>query len=242
MRVRADGKNCRYVARAVVTASVLCCLAAATAGEPAEKPDDTGKAVADDPVFIFDPGDRRDPFTFVKASVIESYTVADPTRGDSGGAGKPVLRPHEVEAKKKEAEAIYFDAEGALGDADAVGALSRCDKGLEVFKDIPNIGEYPQLQSVRENLFRLRKAADRMRQRQEAEREFSRLNIRVTGVVAREKNSQAIINNVIVAKGDVVATAGESSDAVLVEDILPERIVFLFRGYKMTITLSEIGR
>ena len=211
------------------------------AGEPAATPPPEEKKTVDEPPWRFDPADRRDPFTFTKA--IAAVDPVNPTPDGTGTAsGRPVLRPHEVEAKKKEAEGFYQEAERLLMDSDPAQAVLRCDRGLEVFKDISNIADYRELQEVREKLFRMRKAADRMRQRQDAEREFARLNIRVTGVIARDKRSQAIVNAAIVSKGDLVQTSGESSDVVVVEDILPEQVIFVFRGYRMMLTLSEIGR
>ena len=89
-------------------------------------------------------------------------------------------------------------------------------------------------------LIRMRKAAERIKQRQDAERDFNQMNIKLTGVVAREKNSQAIVNAKVVTKGDVVPSSNEGVD-VVVADILPQQVVFVFRGYKMMLTLSEIS-
>ncbi|MFH0939120.1 MAG: hypothetical protein V1899_07565 [Planctomycetota bacterium] len=217
------------------------------AGEPAppiqpvashEQPDD--KKLVDETVFNFDAGERRDPFTFTKIV---------PSSGDDAKAGvdllnpnKKQLRPHEVEAKKKQAEELYVDAEHAFMVTEFVSSVTTCDRGLEIFKDITNLLDYPLLQTVRDNLLRLRKASERMKQRQNADREFGRLNIKVTGVVARDKRSQAIINGMLVNKGSLVTTSADSNDTIMVDEILPERVIFLFRGYKMALFLPEIGK
>ena len=206
--------------------------AAPPGAEPEKKP------VIED-VWTFDPADRRDPFSFTRAVVV---VEKENDLGPGGsGQGRQGLSRNEVEAKKREAEAAYTEGERALMASDAPDAVSKCDRGLDVFKDVPNIADYRDLQEVQSRLLRLRKAADRLRQRQDAEREFTRLNIRVTGVVARDKRSQAIVNASIVSKGDLVTT-GDSTDVVIVEDILPEQVIFLFRGYKMMLTLSDTSR
>jgi len=240
-------KVCTGTTAALLFSLLLC--SAVRAGEPAPPtpaagPEATADAdaalAAEEPPFNFDPLDRRDPFTFTKVVAPTSIIVSPPDGGGSGDGGpKKVMRADEVEAKRREAEGHYTRGERNLMDTRAPEALAECDRGLEVFKDVPNIGDYRDLQDVRERLYRLRKAAERMRMRQDAEREFLRLNIKVTGIVARERNSQAIINQNIVNKGDLVATVGDSNDVVVVENILPDQVVFLFRGYKMTLTISN---
>jgi hypothetical protein len=226
----------------------LACLlpGLAWAGEPAAPepaPAPAAEASADptdEPVFQFEPNDRRDPFTFTKTvqTVASIPTPGDSTTESTGRRGD-TLKKDEIEAKRKEADTFYYEAEQILMEGDALQALARSDKGLEVFKEIPNLGAYAELQEVRERLFRIRKASERVRQRQDAEREFTRLNLRVTGVVARDKRSQAIVNQNIVNKGDMVATVGDSNDVVVVDEILPEQVIFLFRGYRMSLTLSD---
>ncbi len=190
--------------------------------------------------FNFVPGERRDPFTFTK--VIPK--VAPPPTGviTTPDEDKTPQRMDaaQIAAKKNEALNFYAQAEGSLMEMNATESMARCDRGLEVFKDV-QMNLYKELQEVRDVLLRLRKAAERIRQRQDAERDFGMMNIHLTGVVARDKNSQAIINAKVVAKGDVVPSSTEGSD-VVVSDILPQQVVFIYRGYKMMLTLSEIGR
>jgi len=233
----------------VLGLSLLCGSSKAGEPAPAGVPADPAKTAendaalaAEEPVFNFDPQDRRDPFTFTKVvAPTQIISTNDPSTSTESGP-KKVMRADEVEAKRREAEAQYVRGERNLMDTEATKAVADCDRGLEVFKDIPNIGDYRDLQDVRERLFRLRKASERMRMRQDAEREFVRLNLKVTGIVARDRNSQAIINATIVNKGDLVATVGDSNDVVVVENILPDQIVFLFRGYKIAQTFSEYAK
>jgi len=187
-------------------------------------------------IFIFEPGDRRDPFSFCK----ELPKIAAPSLATTNDAGEVVkMDPAQIAMKKMEAMTHYNLAEQSLLEMNAADSMVHCDKGLEVFKDVP-MKDYKELQEVRDMLMRMRKAAERIKQRQDAERDFTMMNIKLTGVVAREKNSQAIVNAKVVTKGDVVPSANEGVD-VVVADILPQQVVFVFRGYKMMLTLSEIG-
>lgn len=203
--------------------------APAPQAEPEKKPQPVEEA------FRFDKGERRDPFTFAKGAAIRPGPGPDPE------PGPPPINPAEIQAKKAEAEQHYAAAEEDMLDSKSVEAVQKCDKGLEVFKDIPNIATYKELQDIRERLFRLRKAAERIRTRQEAERDFGALAIRVTGVVARERNSHAIVNAKVVSKGELVPTTQDGPD-IVVDEILPQQVVFLFRGFRMMLTVSESSR
>lgn len=188
-------------------------------------------------VFTFDSGDRRDPFTFTKVTQVLNLR---PKGSEGFDPSIPILGPNEIAAKKAEALMFYAAGERAMLDHKAVEAIAKCDKGLEVFKDVP-ISVSKDLQIIREDLYRLRKAGDRMRQRQEAERDFNMMSIQVTGVVSREKNAMAIVNEKVVGPGDLLTLGTDNSD-LTVSEILPEQVIFLFRGFKMMLTLSEIGR
>jgi hypothetical protein len=197
--------------------------------------------------FKFEMRERRDPFTFTKAVPVDKKNIDTPTPNNTGER-KHILGPAEVDAKHKEAEACYAEAARLLMDTKpneapkAAESLLQCDKGLEIFKDIVSIADYKELQDVRENLFRLRKAAERLRQRQDAVRDFASLNIRLTGVVVIEKHSLAIVNQKIVAKGDLVSTLGESAEVVVVDDILADQVVFLFRGFHIAASLLDSAK
>jgi hypothetical protein len=192
--------------------------------------------------YIFDANGRRDPFTFTKAVVDMSQLNGSQ---DSINTEKdPGILPKDVVEKKRNAAELACNlAEASLMELDPNASVARCDQGMEEFKDIaPNdMGKYPELEVVKNRILRARKAADQMRNRQTAERDFSAMNIKIAGVMAQKKNSQAIINSKIVHKGDLVAISSDSAD-VMVDEILPERVVFVFRGYRMTLLLSEAGR
>ena len=61
--------------------------------------------------------------------------------------------------------------------------------------------------------------SERLLNRQQAERAFRGLNIRVTGVVAKKRNSVAIVNNRVVARGDLIR-GGERGDNAIVDEII----------------------
>ena len=195
--------------------------------------------------FVFDPKGRRDPFTFRRKpdpDVITGVNPAEP--GPPGGGVEPTTV--ELMVLKEKSEKLYGEAEESFmnlnKDGRAVEVVLKCDKGLEVFKDVANIAKYTMLLEVREKLLDLRKAAERIRQRQEAEKKFKELNIRVTGVVVRDRRSQAIISGRggPASRGTVVA-ASESYDAT-VDDIRDDQVIFLFQGYRMALQLSEMPK
>jgi len=209
---------------------------------PEAAPEPDKKSVVEDNYLVV-PGDRRDPFTYTK--VVPKLAQENPNSAiANNNTNEPTidqrLDPAQIAAKKAEAMSFYNQAEGALMDMNAVDAMNKCDAGLLVFKDL-QMNYYKELQDVRDVLLRLRKASERVKQRQDAERDFNLMNIHLTGVVARERNSEAIVNAKIVGKGDVVPSNTEGVD-VVVADIQPQQVVFIFRGYKMMLTLSEIGR
>jgi hypothetical protein len=203
--------------------------------KPAEKkPEDELSPSMDAKPFRFDMGSRRDPFIFI--SEIPAELI--PTKDGDPTVKAPVLDKKVIEQVRAEAEAHYAEAERAFSkEGKAQEAINKCDEGLKVFAQFPSAGAQDEWRDVRERLFDLRKAAERVRQRQEAKKKFDDLNIRLTGIVSRERNSQAIINSRTVRKGDVVA-ASEAYD-VVVDEIRNDQVVFVFQGFKMALNLSE---
>jgi len=56
--------------------------------------------------------------------------------------------------------------------------------------------------------------------------------------MALKKNSQAIHQFKDRAQRRLVAVSSDAAD-VMVDEILPERVVFVFRGYRMTLLLNR---
>jgi hypothetical protein len=233
---------------AVTPSHVLAGEAAPLADKPVEAPPETPEAKAarearelQQRPFKFEMGERRDPFVFIAKAPVQQIENPGTTPGTPGTEPGINLSNETIAKVKAEAEAFYAEAERAFlefsREGKAVEAIAKCDEGLNLFTQYQKASTVPQWQEIREKLFDLRKAADRIRQRQDAKRKFEELNIRLTGIVAKEKNSQAIVNSRTVRKGDVVA-AGESSD-VVVDEIRPDQVVFVFQGFKMALNLSD---
>jgi hypothetical protein len=214
--------------------------AAAKAPEaPAAEP---GKKLMEEKPFAFEPRDRRDPFSFLKKVDVP----IDPgVRPDGTSPPPPVIDPLVIQQKKAEAEAHYATAEKAFLDIGKEGkpleVMAKCDLGLKIFTDLPALSTVRDLQEIRERLVDMRKAAERMKTRHEAEKRFREVHLKVTGVVARERRSTAIVNGRTVFKGDVLAAADNYS--VVIEDIQVDRVVFLTpEGFKTMQSLSEIAK
>jgi len=191
-------------------------------GEP-EKPV-AGQVPAEEPPWIYEDDGRRDPFTFMKPIVIKT--------------DRPDVTPREqLQEKRLEAERNYHIAANAFMSGNPKAAVAACDAGLEAFRDI-RTDEVPELQEMRERLFRLRKASERQRNRQDAEEAFDKLNLRLTGVVARERDSKAIINGKLAERGDLINPA-DHSEGALVDDIQPGRVIFRFRGYRIELKVLQ---
>lgn len=239
-------------ALAVVLAAALNSAANLTAGEvvppppvpvdpnaPAEKPVTTSPLDQD---YVFDDGGRRDPFTFTKTlAVLKNDGTPSTEPEPEADPAKEGLAIEALKKIKSEAEAACAQAETALMELDSTTAIAKCDTGMEAFKPVPNLSLYPELEIVKGRLLRARKAGEQMRSRQAAQRDFDAMNIKIAGVMAMKKNSQAIINSEIVHKGSMVKASSETAD-VMVDEILPERVVFVFRGYRMMLLLSDAGK
>jgi len=212
------------------------------AEKPAEEKKTEEKKPSDEKPWVFESRGRRDPFTFA----IKPTIVPDAIPGTTPGEIQIVLDPALIRQKKAEAEAKYAEAENIFMDIGKEGrsmeAIAKCDEGLKVLSDAnTNYGSIPEWQPVRAHLENLRKASERMKQRQDAEKKFREVNIRLTGVVARERKSQAIVNGKTVSKGDIVA-ASDNYD-VSVDDIHPDQVVFVTPdGFKVKLTWTEMSK
>lgn len=203
-------------------------------GQPVEKP------VVSNPLdenYVIDDNGRRDPFTYTKAVVnLDSFE----NKGTDETKPPDILPKEVVEKKRVNGELALNQAESSLMDLDPNNAIVQCDRGMEEFKDVPDITKYPELEVVKGRILRARKASDQMRNRQTAERDFTSMNIKINGVMYHPKNAQAIINSKIVHKGDLVPVTGDQTD-VMIDEIRPDHVVFLFRNYRMTLLVSEAG-
>ena len=185
--------------------------------------------------FIFAPKDRRDPFTFIDKypTIIDTTTIPGVKTEQKTDKG--------IQEKKKEAEKLYANAEEFFMDGNSAEALLHCKQGTEIIKGLAEVDQAnPEFQEILERLSRLLKAGQKIKERQEAERDFAMLNLKVTGVIAYAKHSQAIVTSdrsQVVAKGAFVKT--NDSSEVLVYDIQPSEVIFLYHDYKIKLPISE---
>jgi hypothetical protein len=170
-------------------------------------------------------GSLRDPFTFWKE------VPKEPGEGGNIRTQQEIIRELQDSAEKS-----YLVAERAMKDSRHAEAVQACDKGLD---SLSNLGpqEEPAIQELHERLYRLRRAADRLQKRAEAEAAFRNLNIKVSGVIAKLHHPMAIVNNHIVGKGGLIETT-ESEGAIYVDDIQPSRVIVRFRGYRIELPLN----
>ncbi|GMV79235.1 MAG: hypothetical protein AMXMBFR7_04190 [Planctomycetota bacterium] len=182
--------------------------------------------------FKFDIKGRRDPFTFAK---VDTVVKPVPTPGETPG----VADANELNKIREAAKRSFDQAEQALMSANSRNAMALADQGLEAINKakVP-LTEWPELQELQEKLFRLRLAAERLFNREEAEVAFKNLNITVTGVVAKDRSSRAIVNSHVVGRGDLVETGDESS-VVIVDQILPGKVIVRFRGFRMKLDVAQ---
>ncbi len=172
----------------------------------------------------------RDPFTFirVKEAEVKIETVESVTPKD------PRIRI-EQEAREKLAK-----AETQFKSAQYKSAITNCDEGLESISKLEKDVRLPEvsIQEIREKLYSLRTAAERLYNRKIAEQAFKQLNIKVTGVVAKNRNSLAIVNSRVVTRGDLIESTDQSGGAI-VDEILPGRVILRFRGYRMELDAAQ---
>jgi len=201
--------------------------------------------------FEFAAENDRDPFTFRRKPIVQARDTVRDTTSTLPPGPVTAVSAEAIRQKTADMEKWYGEAELAFmlqtgRDTRLSEVAFKCDKGLELLKDLPDVTRCPDpvavrdLLQVKEKLLELRRAGERVRQRQDAEKKFRDMNIRLTGVVARERRSQAIVNGKIVGKGEVVAVS-ENND-VVVDEIQPDQVIFLFQGYKMSLTLSDMPR
>ncbi len=186
-----------------------------------------------DAPFVVEQRDRRDPFTFrskfgvqaVKEDVTGCYPVP------------PVPPTFDLIAARAKLQETYARAENAFLDAQFPQSLQGCDEGLTVLQSIPE-NQRASFGTFQNDLARLRTATERQIQRAEAQRQFDSLNVSLTGVVVHDRQSQAIVNAKIVSRGELVPLTNSPQDVIVLE-IRPQEVVFLFHGYRMPVAIKD---
>lgn len=234
------GRRNRFTACAVLPCVWILGMVIAGAAEPPPPPPaEPPKPVREEKQFKFDAKARRDPFAFrlKYPPPPEKPKVTIPANGD------PPPITFETREKMNDAKKSLTESEGLFMKMETAESLARCQSGLQIIQKLleqPNIAQesvYGELLNLRESFFRMSKASQKLKERQDAEREFKSLNVKLTGVVAREKNSQVIVNGKVLSKGGVIPIS--DSAEIVIYDILPNEVIFLFRDYKMKLSISE---
>ena len=172
----------------------------------------------DEPWLFVDDG-SRDPFTLHQSAPVKQ-------QDDRSKEEK------KAQDKSEDLEGIYEEAAQAFMENDPLEAVRVCSKGLGSF---PKEDQKTDDSPVYLKLIRLRLAADRLATRERAERSFRDLSLRLSGVIVQSNSPRAIIEDQIVGVGNVLAAKDET---VVVDKILPGRVVLRFRGYAMELTMS----
>ena len=181
--------------------------------------------------FVYEPRNRRDPFVFTREVV---FVDEAPARRPMPGIDTTGKTPVEVEKglTKEQLEAIVFKAMSSVREAETLmennayaNAIKACDDGL---RELEKGKEDARIAEIRERLLRLRKAADRLRLRREAEIDFKGKDLQVTGIVARERKPQVLINNHVLTKGSTIP-----GTEAQIEEIRPGLIICRYKGFKV---------
>jgi len=164
----------------------------------------------------------RDPFTYWRELPQQVGGVRE---------GEP---PPDIAARLiKDADDARVVAQERLKNQLYPKCIEACDKGLESLSKVPDLASRADLQQRQELFYRLRRAAERLQKRAEAEAAFRNLNLRISGIIAKEYRSLAVVNGRIVTRGSLIDLPDPSEGAVYVDEIQPNRLVVRFRGYRI---------
>ena len=179
--------------------------------------------------FVVQQNDRRDPFTFA-LNYPHSVPVKEVIVWD------PPAAPFDLSIAREKLTNVSAQAENALLEGKSSEALYACDIGLGVLASVPpdRISTFGKEQT---EIIRFREAATRIAQRANAERDFKMSGLSLSGVIAGKSQSSAIVNGKVVNRGELIPLLNDA-EHVMVVDIQPGAVIFLFRGYRMQLILN----
>ena len=167
--------------------------------------------------YDFTPRNRRDPFTFrLDVQVEETISVAAPAL--------------DIERVQVEAGAMYQKAHTAMGERNTDEVKQNCSAALKLLNQIPRIPLIVKVEELRQKLASLNKAAEKLQQRREAQKAFDALKLSVSGVLMRDNGAHAIIDGHVLKAGEALLS---SEERLVVESISTDRVIMMFRGFKM---------
>jgi hypothetical protein len=179
---------------------------------------------------------QRDPFTIWKENTVEVRDTGmkefgekvQSSQGKKGPGDSTGPVPPPVTLTK-----MVDDAYKLLYDGDLAGCIKKCDDVLTKMEDPSLQGAQNGL--LQERCLRIQKAAKKLKLREEVEKEFSGLPIKIEGIVWRPKAAFAVING-------KVRSVGEIEKGARIYQINPQDVVFVYKGFKVSKKLFEGGK
>jgi hypothetical protein len=207
----------RCAGRVLVAASAVVALALAL-GTDARAGEPTGEFR----FFEWDSSGRRDPFEFRGPDIARVPTPLPTPIGPTPAPVDPT--PPENAASAKEirqfAERRAREAEQAIG----YQQFARAEEAAQ-----EAIGKLGSLQIpdavVAERLNRALRTAQRLRSRDEIEKEFKGVKIEIQGIIWSPETPMALIKGQMVGEGETV-------EGALVEEIRTDEIIFNYKGIR----------
>jgi hypothetical protein len=199
---------CRALLGALAVLLVLPALSAADQPEPSA-------------IWTYQPDrKKRDPFAVGRAPT----TKVDPgTRPPPGAVAMDVI------------EKCCQDTEAALKREQYPAALTECDKGVKkIEEEMPKAQDAKTVAGIlklRDRFYLLRRMAERLQSRAEAQAKLKSLNLAVSAVMIQDRKAQAMINGEWAGKAGVLRLGPRGEEALTVVDIFRDHIVVDFRGY-----------
>ena len=178
---------------------------------------------------------QRDPFTIWKENTVEVRDTGMKEFGEKvqssqikKGPGDNTSVPPPVTLTK-----MVDDAYTLLYNGDLAGCIKKCDDVLTKMEDPSLQGAQNGL--LQERCLRIQKAAKKLKLREEVEKEFSGLPIKIEGIVWRPKAAIAVING-------KVRSVGEIEKGARIYQINSQDVVFVYKGFKVSKKLFEGGK
>jgi hypothetical protein len=171
----------------------------------------------------WDSTNRRDPFNFRDADaprrVIET-PVGLPGDGEPLPPPPPPTNTASAEEIRRFAEKSALDAERAIGLRNFSRAEEYTQEALSKLEGL----QIPD-SAVAERLDRAHRTAQRLRTREEVEKEFKNIAIEIQGIIWEPENPVALIKGQTIREGMTV-------EGALVEEIRTGEIIFNYKGIR----------
>jgi hypothetical protein len=178
---------------------------------------------------------HRDPFTIWKEDIVKP-TIGiseDDLRKELPAAapvGKPAAPVPGVDVAKMVQDAYDMLYRGEYAECDR-----KCNDALNKMETDAAGGMSAHVSQLQERCLRIQKAAKKLKMRDDVQKEFAQLPIRIDGIVWRPKAGFAVINGKVQGVGDMLSGAR-------IYQINPYDVVFVYKGLKVSKRLFEGGK